>query len=82
MAHNKTYTNAQLASIAGYMSEREAAQLLHYQRNSVTGRCQFSAIRDTHADPWRDNTAEVRLKEQLEEAKAALSRLQEDNDAL
>lgn len=77
MSRNKTYTNAQLASIAGYMDENEAASLLHYQRNSVTGRCQFSAIRNSLDEPWRDNTAEVKLQEQLEEAKAQLNRLTE-----
>lgn len=77
MSRNKTYTNAQLASIAGYMDESEAARLLHYQRNSVTGRCQFSAIRNSHDEPWRDNTAAVKLQEQLEEAKAQLNKLTE-----
>ena len=78
--HTKTYTNAQLASIAGYMDEREAARILHYQRNSVTGRCQFSAIRDTYDAPFRDNTQEVKLMEQIAATKAQLSRLEGDGN--
>lgn len=75
MSKTKTYTNAQLASIAGYMDEHEAARILHYQRNSVTGRCQFSAIRNSYDEPFRDNTEQVRLEQQIAEAKAELEKL-------